>query len=189
MIRISAIRRTTAASLLLAAVVSLTGVAGCRPDLTPPPTVARTTAATGSGGTSDWTATDGRFTLEVKPGSGDPTTISVVVTDARSAFDEMTDEQLEGLIEVRSAAPLLGSIEKISGREISFSPSFPLLAGQEYLVRFLRRAEQSADRLECRYRVPAPEPSPAPTVTALYPTSTVLPANHLKFYIVFSEPM
>ncbi|HAB14487.1 MAG TPA: hypothetical protein DCE47_22615 [Planctomycetaceae bacterium] len=189
MIRISAIRRTTAASLLLAAVVSLTGVAGCRPDPTPPPTVARTAATTGSGGTSEWTATDGRFTLEVKPGSGDPTTISVVVTDARSAFDEMTDEQLEGLIEVRSAAPLLGSIEKISGREISFSPSFPLLAGQEYLVRFLRRAEQGADRLECRYRVPAPEPSPAPTVTAVYPTSTVLPANHLKFYIVFSEPM
>ena len=189
MIRISAIRRTTAASLLLAAVVSLSGVAGCRPDPTPPAATERTVATSRSVGTSDRTATDGRFTLEVKPSSSDPTTISVVVTDTQSAFDKMTDEQLEGLIEVRADAPVLGTIEKLSEREVSFSPSFPLLAGQEYLVRFLRRTEPGANRLECRYRVAAPEAAPAPTVTALYPTSTVLPANHLKFYIVFSEPM
>ena len=34
----------------------------------------------------------------------------------------------------------------------------------------------------------ADAPSP-PVVTAIYPTATVLPANHLKFYIHFSEPM
>ena len=189
MIRISAIRRTTAASLLLAAVVSLSGVAGCRPDPTPPAATERTVATGGSVDTSYRTATAGRFTLEVKPSSSDPTTISVVVTDTQSAFDKMTDEQLEGLIEVRADAPVLGTIEKLSEREVSFSPSFPLLAGQEYLVRFLRRTEPGANRLECRYRVAAPEAAPATTITALYPTSTVLPANHLKFYIVFSEPM
>ena len=104
MIHISAIRRTTAASLLLAAVVSLSGVAGCRPDPTPPAATERTVATGRSVSTSDRTATDGRFTLEVKPSSSDPTTISVVVTDTQSAFDKMTDEQLEGLIEVRAVS-------------------------------------------------------------------------------------
>ena len=114
MIRISAIKRTTAASSRLAAVVSLSGVAGCRPAPPPPAATARTVATSRSVGTSDRTATDGRFTLEVKPSSSDPTTISVVVTDTQSAFDKMTDEQLEGLIEVRADAPVLGTIEKLS---------------------------------------------------------------------------
>lgn len=37
-------------------------------------------------------------------------------------------------------------------------------------------------------RVIADKPAP-PVITAIYPTAHVLPANHLKFYIHFSQPM
>ncbi len=39
------------------------------------------------------------------------------------------------------------------------------------------------------YRLPERAAGPAPQVVKIYPTADVLPANHLKFYIYFSEPM
>jgi len=182
-------RRTTAASLLLAAVVSLPGPTGCGSGSRPPET-GHTTPTTPVG-PDELESSDGHFTLAIQPETDDPTRIVIVVSSVDSAFGKENSDRLEGLIEVRAEAPLLGSIERVSDREIRFAPSFPLLAGQDYVVRFLPQLghDLAGDTLECHYRVPAPEAAPAPTVTALYPTSAVLPANHLKFYIVFSESM
>ncbi|MCA9016720.1 MAG: hypothetical protein KDA77_15410, partial [Planctomycetaceae bacterium] len=49
-------------------------------------------------------------------------------------------------------------------------------------------ANKAERRLIKTYAIPLPDSKP-PRVTAVYPSSNELPANHLKFYIQFSEPM
>lgn len=81
-------------------------------------------------------------------------------------------------------APLAGTYEQ-RGTQLRFRPSLPFLPGQTYTARL----EFGSVNLRAEHRTPAPAQAAAPKLLAIYPTSDRLPANHLKFYLVFSEPM
>jgi hypothetical protein len=83
----------------------------------------------------------------------------------------------------KGGQPLLGETE-ITGGTIRFTPQFPMLAGETYEAIFTHPAGQQTT-LEHTIPINAP----APEVTAVFPSTSRLPANHLKFYIHFSEPM
>lgn len=81
-------------------------------------------------------------------------------------------------------APLAGTYS-LNGTQLRFRPSLPLLPGQSYTARL----ELPGVSLRAEHRTAASAPAAAPKLLAIYPTSDRLPANHLKFYLVFSEPM
>jgi hypothetical protein len=83
-----------------------------------------------------------------------------------------------------SSVPLAGTYSLV-GAQLRFRPSLPLLPGQTYTARL----ERPGLSLRAEHRTAAPAPAAAPKLLAIYPTSDRLPANHLKFYLVFSEPM
>jgi hypothetical protein len=65
-------------------------------------------------------------------------------------------------------------------------PRYPLQAGQTYQATAYRPDQTT---IQATYTVPPASPSEAPQVTRIYPTAEILPANCLKFYIYFSQPM
>lgn len=82
-----------------------------------------------------------------------------------------------------SQTPLFGSVTQKDGR-LRFSPSLPLVAGEKYRVE-LRQADGSASTQTLRVEQARAE---APTVR-MAPFPAVLPANALKLYLHFSQPM
>lgn len=80
---------------------------------------------------------------------------------------------------------MLGAYAR-KGGEITFTPRHSLLAGQRYRATLLPRSKSptTADHV-----VAARKPAPRAAVEKVYPTADVLPANQLKFYIYFSQPM
>lgn len=87
--------------------------------------------------------------------------------------------------EAKASSPPLAGTYSLSGAQLRFRPSLPLLPGQTYTARL----ERPGLSLRAEHLTPAPAPAEAPKLLAIYPTSDRLPANHLKFYLVFSEPM
>jgi hypothetical protein len=95
------------------------------------------------------------------------------------------------------ALPGLAGTCELVGERLRFSPRYPLLAGATYRVEFHRGVipgfEPPGGPLALPvsdwYAVPAVEPDTVPQIVSIYPTADTLPANHLKFYLVFSEPM
>jgi hypothetical protein len=90
-------------------------------------------------------------------------------------------------------APMLGAYAA-TGPAVSFTPRFPLRPGLEYHVIFNPSALPGnplpdVQPVETTIALPKPPARPAATVTAVYPSGDVLPANLLKFYIHFSAPM
>ena len=81
-------------------------------------------------------------------------------------------------------APLAGTYER-RGAQLRFRPSLPLLPGQTYTARL----ELHGLKFRTELRTEAAAPATTPRLLAIYPTTDRLPANHLKFYLVFSEPM
>jgi hypothetical protein len=82
------------------------------------------------------------------------------------------------------SVPLAGTYSLV-GTQLRFRPSLSLLPGQTYTARL----ERPGLSLRAEHRTAAPASAAAPKLLAIYPTSDRLPANHLKFYLVFSEPM
>ncbi len=72
------------------------------------------------------------------------------------------------------------------GDALVFVPRYRL--GHENLYRAILKLP-SGRQVTRDYRVPARKPSSRAVVERIYPTSEVLPANLLKFYIHFSKPM
>ena len=87
------------------------------------------------------------------------------------------------IVRPKGGKPLLGRVDKANGR-IQFTPQFPLLTGETYEAIFTDSNGQQTI-LEHSIAINAP----APRVTAIYPSADRLPANHLKFYLHFTEPM
>lgn len=81
-------------------------------------------------------------------------------------------------------AALLGTISR-EGNTLTFHPAMPLLEGQAYELRW--RSSAGKLRRLVRYFRPKPRVSTEPTVQML--PQSALPANALKFYLHFSEPM
>jgi hypothetical protein len=85
----------------------------------------------------------------------------------------------------KDGPPMLGTYERREA-ELIFRPRFPLLYNQHYRAHF---EPAKGKILVADYRVPPRPKTPPAVVTKLYPSSDVLPANHLRFYIYFSKPM
>jgi hypothetical protein len=77
--------------------------------------------------------------------------------------------------------PLLGAFES-TDRSVTFTPSFPLLAGQRHEAAVLPNGPSV-------FYTPATPASARPRLAAIHPATDALPANHLKFYLLFTEPM
>lgn len=81
--------------------------------------------------------------------------------------------------------PLFGTYS-MEGGWLTFHPRYPLAAGITYYAVF--HPPESAP-IEAIFHGPEPVATPEARITAIYPSSPVLPANQLKIYIVFSAPM
>ncbi|MEM9071400.1 MAG: hypothetical protein AAGE52_23035 [Myxococcota bacterium] len=75
--------------------------------------------------------------------------------------------------------PVAGEMESVAGAR-AFRPTFPFAAGVSYRATSATCTET--------FNVPAP-PAPTPEVLAIHPRSETIPANILRFYVSFSEPM
>jgi hypothetical protein len=80
-------------------------------------------------------------------------------------------------------APIFASYSVTATRFV-LKPKFPLLRGVRYRVI----ANVSGKKLQRSYFA-AKKKTAAPTVSRIFPSSSKLPANCLKFYIHFSKPM
>jgi hypothetical protein len=85
----------------------------------------------------------------------------------------------------KPGGPILGVYLR-KQQTLTWRPRFALSPGCLYraTLRAADGSEQTAD-----YRTPQPVVGPAPIVTEIYPPGDRLPANLLKFYITFSQPM
>jgi len=83
----------------------------------------------------------------------------------------------------KPGAAMFGRYEHAHGKLV-FTPRHPLLGGQRYRATLIGKKELTAD-----YLAPVKKVVGAPAVEKIYPTSGVLPANLLKFYVHFSRPM
>jgi hypothetical protein len=79
---------------------------------------------------------------------------------------------------------MIGKYQR-AGNELTFMPRFPLSAGATYRANLTVAGKTTA----LDYRVPAAAAKAPPRVVKIYPTANVLPANHLRFYILFDRPM
>jgi hypothetical protein len=80
---------------------------------------------------------------------------------------------------------IFGSYQR-KGNQLLFVPTYPLQPDYLYRVRF---APPDAPPVTVDYKVPPRPPRPPAEIVKLLPTDDVLPANHLRFYIYFSQPM
>lgn len=85
----------------------------------------------------------------------------------------------------KKGPPIFGRYER-KGNRLIFRPRFALTATQLYHASFAKSPKQTLTRF---YRVPDATNGKPPVVVKVYPTSSVLPANHLRFVIIFSQPM
>jgi hypothetical protein len=78
-------------------------------------------------------------------------------------------------------SPMLGT-HRVAEGVLIFEPRFPLSPGVTYVAQF-------GDDLASRFTIPRPEPAERTSIVQIFPTSSELPENQLKFYIDFSGPM
>jgi hypothetical protein len=79
--------------------------------------------------------------------------------------------------------PLFGSVTR-DGDVVRFAPSLPLVPGETYRVEL--QTADGAWRTHSLALKPAQDEAPTVSIT---PSPTVLPANALKLYLHFSQPM
>lgn len=84
-----------------------------------------------------------------------------------------------------SSAPMLGDYQRARSR-LTFTPRFRLSAGSTYAAKLI---SESGKTLTITYRVKPESPRGTAVVTDVFPTAKILPANSLKFYLHFSQPM
>lgn len=118
--------------------------------------------------------------------------ISVALVDGEVEVRGVSPEALDGrsaedvvrVLVARDSPAVLGDY-RLDGATIRFRPMFPFDPGREYLVRVAVGEEP----LFATVRLPARDIEPSTVVTAIFPTSDVLPENQLKLYVHFSAPM
>lgn len=143
------------------------------------------------------------FQLAIEVNENDPRLCLFVVTAADerlwTTLKSADEEQFQRVLSLKRESqtdanlPAMLGRYQIKDRHLEFKPAFPLVRGSRYQVVFDPAAlklttNKTARRLSKTYAIPLPDSKP-PRVTAVYPSSKQLPANHLKFYIQFSEPM
>ena len=81
--------------------------------------------------------------------------------------------------------PMLGRWEK-RGEDCFFLPRFPFRQGKTYWIKWQNKdGEEKLSTIE----IPIVEITPAPSLLAIYPSTDRWPANQLKFYLQFDQPM
>jgi hypothetical protein len=73
-----------------------------------------------------------------------------------------------------------------SGELLRFQPRYPLTSGVQYRAVFHPLGEQA---VEARFDGPKSIVGPSTRLERVYPSTDVLPANQLKLYLEFSQPM
>jgi hypothetical protein len=81
--------------------------------------------------------------------------------------------------------PLLGDYTVEHGT-LKFRPRYPLSPGVRVRGSFKLRGKQVAS---AEFLIPKVDVTPSTQVLQVYPTSSLIPENQLKFYLVFSAPM
>jgi hypothetical protein len=129
---------------------------------------------------------------------GVPADVVAAVSDARFSDD---DWRALLRVSVRQADPgaMAGDVPAVAGEYaiegsvIRFTPMFPLDPGRQYDVLFDQTRLPGADRrsspMAAVVGTPAIVRTPTTTVTHVYPSAHVVPANQLRLYIHFSAPM
>ena len=82
------------------------------------------------------------------------------------------------------APPMFGAYS-IENGELTFRPRYALSAGVTYFAHF----HSGETSVQARIDGPPKPSAPAARVAAIYPSSSVLPSNQLKLYLLFSAPM
>jgi hypothetical protein len=111
---------------------------------------------------------------------------------AKLPVGRMTQEQGESVLRVslldddskKPGPAILGKYER-DGNDLTFTPRFDFIGGQTYRATLLRDGKP----VSINYVMPAPAAKGPLKVLKVYPTTDVLPANHLKFYIYFDRPI
>ncbi len=107
--------------------------------------------------------------------------ISVLIS---SEHNDLKDEQILqfGVVDsdTNELTPILGSYQRTEDL-LSFTPSFALLPGTQYQARNILSNTHTDYSFESAQAT-------TPTLD-VKPNSDTLPANHLKFYLFFSQPM
>jgi hypothetical protein len=85
----------------------------------------------------------------------------------------------------RAGQPMLGSYRR-EGDALYFRPRFALEPGASYRAEL---GPAGKPLHVASYRAPDRRPTTPPRVVKILPTGDMLPANHLRFYIYFSQPM
>jgi hypothetical protein len=183
------------------------GLSGCNDDRADP----GTSRAPGGNATSRSTtpAPGPEFAIDIEAENDDPTRVVVSVTansrNAWSALNVQDEQAVQAVLSFHlvtespanqpQSAPSLPVLGQYSLKEntLQFRPAFPLVPGERYVARFdprrLADRQSAAHRLRQReYVVPMSKTEP-PRVLSVFPSGNIVPANHLKFYIRFSEPM
>lgn len=86
-----------------------------------------------------------------------------------------------------AAAAMLGHYER-RDETLTFTPRYALVPGRRYRASVAWSTTGAPENM-VEYQVPALPTAPATRVVAIYPTAAELPANQLKFYLHFSQPM
>ena len=76
--------------------------------------------------------------------------------------------------------PVMGGYE-VRDHYLYFRPRFPFLTGRSYWVWYNGRVAE--------LQVPEKETLPPPGILDVFPSGAVWPANQLKFYVYFDQPM
>ena len=128
----------------------------------------------------------------------DPTRVTVVAQipealRARIPNGRLTQERGESWLRLfivtsgaaTEAEAMLGNYERREAT-LQFAPRYALVPGQRYraVAEWGRGETASAE-----YRVPERAATASTRVVAIYPSAAELPANQLKFYLHFSQPM
>ncbi len=88
--------------------------------------------------------------------------------------------------EKQSNAPAMSAEVRLEKQQLLLKPRFPLLVGQAYCVRF----RLVKPKVDFSMTLPAAtNEQPPAKIEAIYPSSSLIPENTLKFYVHFSEPM
>lgn len=92
------------------------------------------------------------------------------------------------VVAATKSRPMLGDYAVRNGT-LSFTPRFPLRPGTTYRAEVFQAGKPGDAALSREFALEDRKPKVATRLTAIYPSSRVLPENQLKFYLQFSSPM
>lgn len=165
-------------ALLLASVIGLTpGVSWSAPQ-TDPQTDSQTTPR--------WTAnrTATRITI-----SGCPPKWLAKLSSHAGATDQVLKVFVGTADQLTQDQPAVLGRATLMGQQLVFTPRFPLAPRASYTA-VLDLPQLDPQTTPVRITLASThKPGKRPFVSQVYPTSSVLPQNQLKFYIQFSQPM